>query len=290
MDSARFRQIGILGTGRVAQALAVALVPHSAARPMMWGRKAEKLETAAAGAGRAVAEPRADRLIASCDVIAIAVSDDALASVIADLANMMSAGDAPFVFHVSGRSGAAILDPFRAKGALTAAIHPAMTFTGDPSSEVRRMASACFAITGSTPEAVEQARRFVALIGGDAVEIAEDHRALYHAALCHASNHLVTLIAGASDALRAVGVGDPAAMLAPLTHAALDNSLELGFAALSGPLLRGDEATIEGHLTALDAHCRALIPAYRAMALATLDELERSGTASVSPGLRSKLS
>ncbi|HMN53533.1 MAG TPA: DUF2520 domain-containing protein [Sphingopyxis sp.] len=267
-----FHQIGIVGAGRVAQALALALAPHSDAPPLLWARSPAKARVVA----HAVAAPRLGDLASGCDVIAIAISDDALAAVTADLAAALPSLAAPFVFHVSGSSGAAILDPLRHAGALTAAIHPAMTFTGDARSEIRRMAQARFAVTGSSPEASDIARQIVGLLGGVAVEIAEERRPLYHAALCHASNHLVTLMAGASHALTAAGVDDPAALLAPLVRAALENSLERGFAALSGPLLRGDERTVAGHLTALATDCPALLPAYRAMALATLDELGRT--------------
>ncbi|PKQ00062.1 MAG: DUF2520 domain-containing protein [Alphaproteobacteria bacterium HGW-Alphaproteobacteria-13] len=263
-----FRQIGIIGAGRVARALALGLAPHSAATPMLWARSP--------GQSGIAVTPRLADLARQCDVIAIAVSDDAVASVAADLAATLDEGRAPFVFHVSGRSGAAILEPLRAAGAWTAAIHPAMTFTGDPQTEVRRMAATRFAVTGSSPEASAEARRIVERLGGIAVEIAEERRPLYHAALCHASNHLVTLMEGASRALQGAGVDDPAALLAPLVRAALDNSLEHGFAALSGPLLRGDDRTVEGHLDALAADCPGLLPAYRAMALATLDTLGRT--------------
>ena len=242
---------------------------------MLWGRSRDKAD-AAATHSHAVAAPRIDDLAHMCDVIAIAVSDDAVASVATDLAAVLPADRAPFVFHVSGRSGTGILEPLHGAGALTAAIHPAMTFTGDPQTEARRMAQARFAVTGSSSEAGAAARRIVTRLGGIAVEIAEAQRPLYHAALCHASNHLVTLMAGASQALRAAGADDPGALLAPLVRAALENSLERGFAALSGPLLRGDEQTVEGHLDALAADCPRLLPAYRAMALATLDELRRT--------------
>lgn len=241
---------------------------------MMWGRSPEKAQGAAQGAG-ALAEPDLDRLMAECDVIAVAVADDALTGIVSDIAGVLPADSSTMIFHVSGRSGAAILEPLRLIGARTAAIHPAMTFTGDPQAEVRRMAGARFAVTGSTSEATGQAQRIVALFGGIAVEIAEDRRALYHAALCHASNHLVTLIAGAADALRDAGVDDPPALLAPLVRAALENSLALGFAGLSGPLLRGDAQTIGEHLEALGAQSPDLLPAYRAMARATLGELKR---------------
>lgn len=107
-----------------------------------------------------------------------------------------------------------------------------MTFTGNPPGEVARMAGARFAITGSSANAAVQAKRVVGLLGGVAVEIPEERRALYHAALCHASNHLVTLIADAAQALERAGVDAPRALLAPLVQAALDNSLDRGFDAL----------------------------------------------------------
>ena len=289
MDALSFRQIGIVGAGRVAQALALGLAPHSDAPPLLWGRSPDRLDAAVARIDRAVAEPSAGALARVCVVIAIAVSDDAVAGVAAALATALPRDAAPFVFHVSGRSGAAILAPLRSAGALTAAIHPAMTFTGQPQSEVARMAEARFAITGSSPPATAAARRIVAALNGVGVEIAEERRPLYHAALCHASNHLVTLIAGAAHALEQAGVDDPAALLAPLVRAALDNTLDQGMAGLSGPLLRGDARTIGDHLAALDAWSPDLLPAYRAMARTTLDALERSGSAPVAPELRDLL-
>lgn len=268
-------QFGIVGTGRVAQALALAVAPHSIAPPLMWGRTPDSTRSAATRIG-ATAAPSFDRLAAKCGIIAIAVADDALADVIADMAVTPPTSRPTFIFHVSGRSGARILEPLRAASSTTAAIHPAMTFTGDPQGEAQRMAGARFAITGSTTEATEQAKHIVALLGGIAVEIAEERRALYHAALCHASNHLVTLIAGAAGALKDAGVDDPSGLLAPLVRAALENSLDQGFAGLSGPLLRGDVQTIGDHFDTLEEHSPDLLPAYRAMARATLDALKRS--------------
>lgn len=288
MEGTPIQQLGIIGAGRVAQALALGLASHSAEPPLMWGRSLEKLGAASAATGSEVAVS-IHRIAVDCDVIAIAVSDDAIAAVIDELAPMVTAGSAPFVFHVSGRSGAAILEPLRSHGALTAAIHPAMTFTGHPEREVARMAEARFAITGSSDQATAWARRIVAMLGGMAVEIDEAQRTLYHAALCHASNHLVTLLAGASNALTRAGVDDPAALIGPLVRAALENSLDRGFDALSGPLLRGDARTVASHIAALTADRSELLPAYRAMALATVDELERTGAAIDVAALRNAL-
>jgi len=280
----RYHRVGIAGSGRVARALALALAPFSAEPVLLWGRSPERVRDAAEVAGAGAAEA-IEWLTERCDAIVIAVTDDALAAVAAGLAAALAPGRDPFVCHVSGGSGAAVLAPLAARGALTAAVHPAMTFTGDPAQEVERMAGARFAITAPDGEAMAEARTLVGLLGGVAVAIAEDRRALYHAALSHAANHLVTLLGGASHALRVAGADEPEALLAPLVRAALENSLERGFGALSGPLLRGDGDTIAAHLAALERDCPELLPAYRAMALATLDALDRSVKAP-SPGLR----
>lgn len=274
-SSPSYRRIGIVGTGRVARALGRALAPHSVEPIAVDGRNAANRAAAIQAIGHAHAADPACPLIAFCDVVIIAVADDGIAPVVADLMTRTPSTLSSFVCHVSGRSGAALLEPLRAMGAGTAAIHPAMTFTGDPEREVQRMRDARFAITAADEQSIAQARKLVALLGGIAVEIEERHRPLYHAALSHAANHLVTLISGASSALTAAGVDEPGALLAPLVRAALENSLSRGFDALSGPLLRGDRDTIAGHLQALTAHQPQLLPAYRAMALATIDALER---------------
>lgn len=281
-------RIGIIGTGRVAQALALALRPHSAPPLLIWGRSASRVQVALEKAGGAEAVTDLPRLVEACDTILIAVTDDALEKIIADLGEAGAFTHAPLVAHVSGGSGVAPLAPLAARGAVTAAVHPAMTFTGDPAAEVGRMVGARFAVTGASENATERATRLVQLLGGVPVPIAEEHRALYHAALCHGANHLVTLLAGSMQALQAAGVEDPAALLAPLVRAALENSLAHGFNALSGPLLRGDGMTVRRHLDAINRDCADLGPAYRAMALATLDTLEQAGKPPA-PALRQEL-
>ena len=273
MPQHRYRQIGILGKGRVARVMAVALAPYSAAPPLLHGRSDGAL----------------DGLVTHCDLVIIAVSDDAITPLVNDIARAMPHGAGVFAVHTSGRCGAGVLEPLRAKGALTAAVHPAMTFTGDAELERRRMIGTSFAVTGSSEAATIAAVEFVGLLGGIAVRVTEDSRALYHAGLCHASNHLVTLLAQASQALSAAGVEAPHALLGPLVRAALDNSLTHGINALSGPLLRGDGETLQRHLTTLAAHCPQVLPASRAMALATLDAIDRSDLHKSATDLRQHL-
>jgi predicted short-subunit dehydrogenase-like oxidoreductase (DUF2520 family) len=80
------------------------------------------------------------------------------------------------------------------------------------------------------------------------VHIDEAARPLYHAALAHAANHLVTLVASSADLLEAAGVEEPRRVLQPLVGAALDNVLRLGDQALTGPVMRGDAGTVARHV------------------------------------------
>ncbi|WP_323810565.1 MULTISPECIES: Rossmann-like and DUF2520 domain-containing protein [Sphingobium] len=280
-----------MGAGRAGQAFAKALAPFSRAAPLLYNRSPARLAEALAKLPNVRPAERAEDIWQACDLIVMAVSDDAVADMAERLSQQASGDPRPFLFHLSGRCGATLLEPLREQGAVTAAVHPVMTFTGDPESEVRRMARIPFGVTGSSAEAIVRAMAVVQLLGGRAFVIAEEKRSLYHAALSHAANHLVTLMAGAARTLEAADVGDPAAVLGPLVRAAMENSLASGFAALSGPLLRGDRGTIGDHLDAFDRYCPDVLPDYRAMALATLRDMERHGMgqADAMPDLRRML-
>ena len=103
-------------------------------------------------------------------------------------------------------------------------------------------------------------------------------RVRYHAALSHGANHLVTLVAQARDLLQGIGAGAEAAtILRPLLEAALDNALDLGDAALTGPIARGDVTTVRAHVDALATEPSSTRDAYVAMAHATTERAAADG-------------
>ena len=120
------------------------------------------------------------------------------------------------------------------------------------------------------------AQALVVEMGAEPIVVAEDARPLYHAALAHGANHLVTLVAQAMDLLRAAGVEQAQRMLAPLLSAALDNVLRQGDAALTGPVARGDAGTVGDHVDA-SRRCREVgdvpdaLVTYRCLARATAE-------------------
>ena len=113
---------------------------------------------------------------------------------------------------------------------------------------------------------------------GVAFRLADEHRALYHAAAVFASNYVVAATAVAEQLLAAAGVPDPAAAMGPLQRATVENVASLGpAAALTGPAVRGDAGTIERNLEALSRALPWAVPPYVEMARVALDLARRSG-------------
>jgi len=250
--------IGILGAGRVGTVLGAAL---SAAGHQI---------VASGGRSTAVEVARA-----ATDLLVIAVPDDALGPLVAHLAEEKAFHDGQVVAHTSGAHGIGILHPAVAAGVRPMALHPAMTFTGRPD-DLARLRGTSFGVT--VPDELRTlAAGLVADLGGTPEWIAEADRALYHTALAHGANHLVTLVNDALDRLRDAGVVHPERVLGPLVQAALDNTLRFGDAALTGPVSRGDAGTVAKHLDTLAATAPDSVAAYRALARRTADRVIAAG-------------
>ncbi len=214
----------------------------------------------------------ADEVAGACALLLLAVPDDALPGLVSGLAATGALRAGQLVAHPSGRHGLAVLEPAVRAGALPLALHPVLPFTGTEL-DLDRLTGATFGVTAPPPlQPVGEA--LVLEMGGEPVAVAEELRPLWHAALAHGANHLVTLVASAADLLRTAGADDPAAVLAPLLGAALDGALRAGDAALTGPVARGDAATVAAHLAALPDDVR---PAYTALARQTADRALASG-------------
>lgn len=220
---------------------------------------------------------------ARSELLILAVPDAELAGLVRGLAATGSVQPGTLVAHTSGANGIAILEPLTRLGATPLAIHPAMTFTGYDE-DTTHLVNACFGITAADEIGYAIAQSLVIEIGGEPVRVLEEHRTLYHAALSHGSNHLVTLVVDAVAALRAALAGHelmgqpvvddapgglPERILTPLLSAALDNTLRRGAAALTGPVARGDVAAVQAHLDALTDVDPDLAEGYRALSLRT---------------------
>lgn len=234
-------RVVIVGPGRVGRSFAVAL--------------------RAAGYDIVAVIGRADPLepIANADLVIIAVPDAALGSVVRDVA-ALAAPDA-LIVHTCGLEGLAVFAGRPRVGCL----HPATPI----STRDQTLTGVFFAVT-SDAAAAGPIASVINAVGGVAMSVADEDRARYHAALVHASNHLVALAADAASLL-----GDAHSALSPLLQQTVDNIATLGpAAALTGPVSRGDAATVRAHLAALPAPIAA---SYRANARRALALAHESG-------------
>lgn len=267
-------RIGVIGAGRVGAVLAAAL------------RVAGHEIVAAAGESDAsrnriaallpdVPTRKPSAVARGCDLLLLTVPDDMLPNVVAMLAASGSLHHGQHVVHTSGRHGLAVLEPAAAVGARTVALHPAMTFTGTDI-DLPRLAGCSYGVTVGDAER-DLVERLVADLGGRPVWVPEDKRALYHAGLAHGANHLVTLVTQAMELLSASGAAQPADTLRPLLQAALENALDQGDSALTGPIVRGDVETVRDHLVEVARNGPDTLPSYVAMARSTLDRVVTDG-------------
>ncbi|KAA0116794.1 Rossmann-like and DUF2520 domain-containing protein [Mycolicibacterium sp. P9-22] len=274
--------VGIISAGRVGTALGVAL------------ERAEHVVVACSAISNQSRERAAGRLpdtavlpvqdvAARAELLLLAVPDAELVALISGLAATDAVRPGTIVVHTSGMNGVGVLEPLTAQGCIPLAIHPAMTFTGSDE-DIARLPDTCFGVTALDEIGYAIGQALVLEIGGEPFRVREDARMLYHSALAHASNHLATVVLDAVEALRSalrgqelLGqelVGDAPGGLAerivgPLARASMENALQRGQAALTGPVARGDAAAVAGHLHALGEVDPELAQAYRSASLRT---------------------
>ncbi len=233
--------------------------------------------------------PRLDvaEVVRRAELVLLAVPDDALPDLVAGLAATGAWQPGQLLVHTSGRYGTAVLAPAAAAGALGLAVHPAMTFTGT-SLDLARLPGSSMAVTAPAV-VLPVAQALVIEMGAEPVVVPEHARAAYHAALAHASNHVVTVLAQARQVLADAGVEEADGLLAPLVLAAVDNAVRMGDLALTGPVQRGDDGTVRAHVAALAhgdagrAADEAVLPSYLALARATLARARHQGRLGTAP-------
>ena len=279
-------KVGIISAGRVGTALGVAL------------ERVDHVVVACSAVSRA-SRQRAERRLpdtpvepvpdvaGNAELLLLAVPDTELPSLVSGLAATSAVRPGTIVVHTSGVNGLEVLAPLSVLDCIPLAIHPAMAFTGSDE-DIARLPDACFGVTAADEVGYAIAQSLVLEIGGEPFRVPEQARTLYHAALAHAGNHLVTVITDALDALRAAVSGtellgqqlvdnQPGGIaeriLGPLARAALENTLQRGQAALTGPIARGDAGGVAGHLRALQTVDPQLAQAYRVNAMRTAEKV-----------------
>lgn len=202
------------------------------------------------------------------DVVLLCVPDAEIPAAAAALAPRPGL----LVGHCSGATGLDVLAPHEAFS-----LHPLMAVPREGAA----LAGAGGAVAGATPRALAAARALAARLGLDVLEVTDADRPAYHAAASAASNFLVTL-EDAAERLLPAGAGRE--VLVPLVRATVEHWAALGpERALTGPIARGDTATVARQRRAVAARAPELLPLWDALSDATA---RLAGRAPVAEGAR----
>ena len=186
----------------------------------------------------------------AAELVLVCVPD----AVIGEVAAAVPVG--PWIAHVSGATRLPALDPHTRRFS----VHPLQTLTRERGPE--QLDGAWGAVSGESDDARARALWLAETLGLRPFEVVDDDRTLYHAAAVIGGNFVVTLHQVAARLLAEVGA--PPGAIVPLMARTIENGFDL-----TGPIARGDWATVEAHLAALAERDPDLVPLYRALVEAT---------------------
>ncbi len=237
-------------------------------------------EALAATVGAPVASTDFADLPGEVRLIACCVPDSAVSNVAKQLSMLDHPWHETTVFHTAGALTSAVLQPLADAGAQTLSFHPVQSFT-------RETAPSAFTgirVTLEGSEAAQEAGRALAnALGAIPLTISPEARVKVHLAAAMASNFFVTLQAMAADIASDTGIAQEEAqkLFQPLVARTWENLQESSPGeALTGPIQRGDDETVEHHLTALRQSMPAMVPAYAVLATETIRLAHRTGSIS----------
>jgi len=264
--------VGIIGPGRAGVGLALALV-QAGYTVRLHGRRKKTVPKPLELTVGAADEPPA--WVAQAGVLILAVRDDAISPLAEALARAEAVRADQVVLHLSGVLGQEALAPLVPSRAALGSLHPLQTIS-DPATAPARLEGTWAAVEGM-PRAVQAAEGIAQELGMRPFRLSGKQKAIYHAGAVFASNYFVVVEAIAQRLLRHAGLSDAEAWqaLRPLVEGTFENlTRQEPKDALTGPVARGDEATIRRHLESLTRDDALL---YRALGRAALELAEKGG-------------
>jgi predicted short-subunit dehydrogenase-like oxidoreductase (DUF2520 family) len=258
--------IALVGPGRAGTAVTLAMLDAGHRVVTVAGRTPDAASTRGAAARFGAQIAPVEHAGRGADLVLVATPDDAIAAIAGVIAD--SVEPHALVLHLSGALGLDVLEPVaRRHGDVSlGALHPLQTL---PSAGATLVGA--WAAVAGPPAVAELARE----LGMHPFTVRDGDRATYHAAAVVASNHVVALTAQVQELAATAGV--PFEAFESLARGAVVNAFELGpAAALTGPVARGDVATVQRHLAAIPAHHHR---AYRALAEVAMRLSERDDPA-----------
>ena len=269
MWGAQRMKIGFIGAGKVGIAIAHALKMKGfeiATVADVTGEKALKMARQYLGDSVSYTDNNME-VIRTCDIVAITTQDGVIRDVVKEIHEKTERLDGKLFFHTSGAHPSSILKPLDEKGAILGSLHPLQTFP-DVDSAIRVLPSTYIFIEGD-----ERALRTLEALGkgiGHAViPIDGKNKVYYHLCAVFVCNLLCSLLYASEEIMEKIDI--PLEPFFPIINATLQNIEAKGpLLSLTGPIVRGDSETVEGHIDALK-NMKLNKQIYKALSLVALD-------------------
>ncbi|HEX9155732.1 MAG TPA: Rossmann-like and DUF2520 domain-containing protein [Nitrospira sp.] len=271
-DHSRDLHVAIIGGGRVGQTLGRLLsdrgyvIDSVVCRASRSARAARRFTRARRASSRITLD-----LFPSAQIVFITTPDARIAPTARLLSRLAVDWKNKIIFHTSGALSSRELATLSAKGARVASLHPLQTFPS-PAEGVKRVKGIFYSFEGD-PGTEGMARKLVRALGGRLVKISARDKPLYHCAGTFACGGLLALLSVAYELYGKMGIHEETAraMLKPMVDATVEVAQNSAFRKIiTGPISRGDGATIAGHLQALSEVAPEFEILYRSMSLRLL--------------------
>ncbi len=244
--------VSVIGAGRLGTSLGYALIKKKYRIKALSCRTASSVEESRKLIGQGIASTDNIKTARAGKIVFLCLPDEEIEKVTTVLAGADVNWSKKFVFHCSGLIPSEVLKPLRDKGTLTASFHPIQSFA-QKKTPPAQFENIYFGLEGCT-EGLALASKIVRQLGGHPLILQPEDKALYHAACSTASNFFVVLLEMAVSLLKKIDLQEEKALqiLLPLMKGTLHNVKKLNIrTSLTGPVIRGDQKSIQKHLEAL---------------------------------------
>ncbi len=256
--------VAIVGCGKLGTALARRLAACGYPLAALASKRLSSARTLAARVRAESVSDRAWEVLTAARVVFLTTPDGVIQDACEQIAGEGGWRPDTLVYHCSGAHSSALLAPARAAGAVVGSLHPLQSFAstaikGNPFDGI------VMSVEGDE-QAVKTGHAIAEDLGATCFTIRTDTKTLYHASAVVASNYLVTLLEFAFRLIEAAGIDrrDAFGVLKPLIDGTLANVEAVGIPeALTGPVARGDVATVGAHLDAIAAQAPDLESLYK---------------------------
>lgn len=268
-------RVALVGAGAVGTAVSLVLRSRSHSISAVWSRTPSSAQRAGEVLATDVAATP-EEAVRGATLVLIGAVDHAIAPLAHEVAAGVSAG--AVVVHFAGSLGTQPLEAAARSGARAAALHPVQALP-DVATALDRLSGSAWGVTADDDVATWSERFVEDEMGGQVVHVDEGDRPLWHAAAVSTSNGIAAVTSTGMAILSGLGIAAPADVLGPLAAGTVANVVARGGSgdAFTGPVVRGDAATIARHLDGLRARAPELLDEYVSVARAIVAGAARAG-------------